>query len=51
MLNRGENVNDNAIFFITEEAKETILDFFARNCESIVILFCFNIISIKNDSI
>ena len=27
-LNRGENVNDNTImFFITEEAKETILDF------------------------
>ena len=27
-LNRGQNVDDNTIiFFITEEAKETILDF------------------------
>ena len=33
-LNRGWNVN--AIFF----------RFFIRNCESIVILFCFDIISI-----
>ena len=36
--------NENArMFFIIEEAKETILDFFTRNCESIAILFCFNI--------
>ena len=26
-LNQGENENDNTIFFIIEEAKETILDF------------------------
>ena len=30
-------------FFIIEKAKETILDFFIRNSESIVNLFCFNI--------
>ena len=30
-LNRGENVNNNTImFFITKEAKETILDFSQR---------------------
>ena len=27
------------IFFITEEAKKTVLDFFARNCKSVLILF------------
>ena len=46
-LNRVENVNDNTvIFFIIEESKETIVRFFTRNCKSIVILFCFNTISI-----
>ena len=30
------------MFFITEEAKETILNFFTRCCESIVNLFCSN---------
>ena len=34
------------MFFITKEAKKTISDFFTRNRESIVNLFCFNIISI-----
>ena len=34
------------MFFITEEAKETILNFFTRCCESIVNLFCFNTISV-----
>ena len=34
---QGQNINDNAImFFITEEAKETILDFFTRKCKDIV---------------
>ena len=34
---QGQNINDNAImFFITEEAKETILDFFTRKCKGIV---------------
>ena len=26
-LNRGENVNDNTMFFIIEQAKETTIDF------------------------
>ena len=39
-LDRNENTT---VFFIIEEARETILDFFTRNCESVVILFCFNI--------
>ena len=33
------------MFFITEEAKETILDFFTRNCKSIMNVL-FNIIFI-----
>ena len=37
---------EKAILFLTEEGKEVILDFFTRNCESIAILFCFNIVSI-----
>ena len=44
-----QDVNTTMIFII-EEPKQTIL-IFTRNCESIVNLFCFNIISIKNDSI
>ena len=32
------------MFFIIEEAKETILDFSQGTVTSIVILFCFNII-------
>ena len=44
---RNLRVNDNRlIFFITEAAKETILVFFTMNCESIVILICFDIILI-----
>ena len=34
------------MFFITEEAKKNYFRFFASNCENIVILFCFNVISI-----
>ena len=48
-LNRSQNVNDKTkMFFIIEEAKETIFRFcnFTENCESIVILFCSNAISI-----
>ena len=52
--NLGQDGNT-AIFFITEEANETISDFFTRTCESNVNvvhnLFSFNIISIQNDSI
>ena len=44
---RNLRVNDNRlIFFIIEAAKETILAFFTMNCESIVILICFDIILI-----
>ena len=44
---RNLRVNDNRlIFFIIEAAKETILVFFTMNCESIVILICFDIILI-----
>ena len=32
------------IFSITEEAKETLFDFFKRSSENIVNLFCFNMI-------
>ena len=32
------------MFFLNEEAKETVLFFFTRNCESIVNLFCFKIV-------
>ena len=34
------------MFLIIEEPKETVFRFFTRNCESIVISFCFNLISI-----
>ena len=34
------------IFFIAEEAKKNHFRFFTTNCESIVTLFSFNIISI-----
>ena len=34
------------MFLIIEEAKETILDFFTRNYESIVYLFYVNMISV-----
>ena len=51
-LNQGRNVNVNTtMFFIIKEAKETIFGFFTRNCENIVILYCYKIISIWNDSI
>ena len=44
---RNLRVNDNRlIFFIIEAAKETILVFFTMNCESIVILICFDVILI-----
>ena len=45
-LNRGENVNDNTIMFFTIEEAKNHFRFFTRNCECIVILFYFNIISI-----
>ena len=50
-LNRGENVNDNTImFFIIEEAKETILDFLQGTVKVLwmcsTVLFCFNQITI-----
>ena len=49
-LNRVEDVNDNTTrFFIIGEPKGNHFRFFIRNCESIVVLFCFNIISIQND--
>ena len=35
----GNLENNAAIFFITEEANEAVLDFFTRNCKSILILF------------
>ena len=51
-INFAENLNwsefsiDNTtMFFNTEEAKKTILDFW-QGRETIIILFCFNIISI-----
>ena len=34
------------MFFIIEEAKEAILDFFKRKSSSIMVLFCFTIILI-----
>ena len=33
-----------AVYFIIEEAKKNGYRSFTRNCESVVILFCFNII-------
>ena len=50
-LNRGENVNDNTImFFIIEEAKETILDFLQGTVKVLwmcsTVLFRFNQITI-----
>ena len=38
--------NGGIIFFITEEATETVLDFFQGTVKVCVILFYFNIISI-----
>ena len=37
------------MFFIIEETKETKLDF-PIDCKSIVILFCFNMMLIHNDT-
>ena len=50
-LNRDENVSDNTImFFIIEEAKESILDFSLGTVKVLsmcfTILFCFDTISI-----
>ena len=50
-LNGGENANDNTtMFFIIEEAKETILDFLPETVKVLwmlsTVLFYFNIISI-----
>ena len=42
-LNRNVNAN---MFFIIEEAKEIILNFFTWKCESTVNLFYFNITAI-----
>ena len=40
-------VNTNTtMFFIIEEERRNNFRFFTRNCESIVMLFCFNIISV-----
>ena len=55
-LNQGENINGNTVmFFIIEEPKETILNFLHGTVNVLwmysTILFCFNIISIWNDSI
>ena len=54
-LNQGENINGNTVmFFIIEEPKETILNFLHGTVNVLwmysTILFCFNIISIWNDS-
>ena len=38
--------NNRLIFFIIEEGKETILNFSQGTVKAIIILFCFNIISI-----
>ena len=38
--------NNRLIFFIVEKVKETILDLTQGTVKSIIILFCFNIISI-----
>ena len=48
-INFTANLNragQTAMYFIIDKVNETILYFFARNCKSIVILFCFNIMSI-----
>ena len=48
-INFTENLDgdrNTTIFLIIEEAKRNSFRFVTRNCESIVILFCFNIISI-----
>ena len=46
-LNGGQNVNEKTtMFFIIEETKKNYFRFFTRNCENIIILFCFNIMSI-----
>ena len=53
-INFTENLeNSRTIFFIIEEAKETFLDFSkgAAKVLSVMILFCFDIILIQNDSI
>ena len=51
-LNLGENVNVNTIFFFHYWRKErNHFRLFTKICESSVILFCFYIISIYNDSV
>ena len=42
-IDRDENTT---MFFIIEEAQRSSFRLFAKNCESIVNLFCFNIMSI-----
>ena len=44
ILSRDWNPNT-AMFFTIEEAKKNCFRFFTRNCESIMNLFYFNIIS------
>ena len=39
-----DRAEQTTMYFIIEETKETCFRFFARNCESVVILFCFNTI-------
>ena len=48
ILDQAENTT---VFFIIEEAIETILKFYTRNWESIVNSASFNLIKISNDSI
>ena len=37
----GKLTQQSTIFFIIDDAKEIVLDFFTRNCENIPILFLF----------
>ena len=44
-----DQAGNTAMFFIIEEAKETILDYLQRTIKVLFTLFCFNII--QNDSV
>ena len=47
IFNRNLDLAENTLtFLIFEEAKETILDFFTRNCASVENSFCLKIMSI-----
>ena len=41
-----DRAGNTTMFFVIEEMKETIFEFFSRNRESIMNSFCFNVISI-----